>query len=61
MKRFLLLTLFFVPVALFYEGLKVVFGDTWVAVGVFTLTLIAGRIGLFFYRKSKGIHDEFLD
>jgi hypothetical protein len=61
MKRFVMLVLIFIPIALLYRALEYVFGDTWITVGVFAAALVLGRAGLFVYRKSKGIKDEFLN
>lgn len=53
--------MFFIPVFLLYEFIKNQFGDSWLAVGIFFFILVFGRIGLFFYRRTKGLKDTYLD
>ncbi len=60
-KRYLIYTALFIPVALLYVVLEHYFGDSWLTVGIFVVILLAGRIGLLLYRRAKGIHDSWLD
>lgn len=61
MKKFVLLVMIFIPVAFLYELLDKQFRDSWLSVGIFVLVLISGRVGLFIYRRSRGIKDTYLD
>jgi hypothetical protein len=61
MKRFFFLFAVFVPLAFFYVFLERTVGDSWVSVGIFAGVLIAGRLVLFLYRRSRGIKDTYLD
>lgn len=60
-KRYLIYTVLFIPVALLYIVLEHYFGDSWLAVGIFVVILVGGRIGLLLCRRAKGIHDSWLD
>jgi hypothetical protein len=44
-----------------YQVLKYFLGDTWLPAIIVMIGLIVGRIALFLYRRSKGIHDSYLD
>lgn len=61
MKRMLLMTAIFIPLALLYNILTQYFGETWLVVGAFCLLLVALRVGLYLYRRSRGIKDHYLD
>lgn len=61
MKRMLLMTAIFIPLALLYNVLTQYFGETWLVVGAFCLLLVALRVGLYLYRRSRGIKDNYLD
>lgn len=55
----LMYALIFLPFALLYNALEIYFGDSWwPAIIVMTLMIVA-RIGLFLYRRSKGIKDTW--
>lgn len=58
-KHYLLMTLVCIPLALLYVCLEWFFGNTWVTVGVFFGVLVVLRLGLYLYRRSKGIRDGF--
>ncbi len=60
-KHYLLMTLVCIPLALLYVCLEWFFGNTWVTVGVFFGVLVVLRLGLYLYRRSKGIRDGYLD
>ncbi|WP_213910472.1 hypothetical protein [Pseudomonas aeruginosa] len=60
-KHYLLMTLVCIPPALLYVCLEWFFGNTWVTVGVFFGVLVVLRLGLYLYRRSKGIRDGYLD
>lgn len=60
-KYFLIMTAVAIPVAYFYNLLEKYFGDTWMTVGVFAVVLIFLRVGLYLYRRTKGIKDNYLD
>lgn len=60
-KRYLIYTALFIPVALLYVVLEYYFGDSWLTVGIFVVLVLGGRIGLLLYRRSKGIHDSWFD
>jgi len=61
MRKFIFIFVILIPVAFLYEFLDKQFEGSWWAVLVFFLILIFGRIGLYFYRRSKGIKDTYLD
>ncbi|HEY0288390.1 MAG TPA: hypothetical protein VGC62_15480 [Pseudomonas sp.] len=58
-KRILLKGAIFLPFAILYNVLEVYLGDTWLTAGVFSIVLISLRIGLYLYRRSKGIKDTW--
>lgn len=60
-KYFLIMTAVAIPVAYFYNLLEKYLGDTWMTVGVFAVVLIFLRVGLYLYRRSKGIKDNYLN
>lgn len=60
-KYFLIMTAVAIPVAYFYNLLEKYFGDTWMTVGVFAVVLIFLRVGLYLYRRSKRIKDNYLN
>ncbi|MEF2119306.1 hypothetical protein V3423_19635 [Pseudomonas aeruginosa] len=60
-KHYLLMTLVCIPLVLLYVCLEWFFGNTWVTVGVFFGVLVVLRVGLYLYRRSKGIRDGYLD
>ncbi|MCQ3001623.1 hypothetical protein NLO98_17875 [Pseudomonas syringae] len=60
-KYFLIMTAVAILVAYFYNLLEKYLGDTWLTVGFFAVVLILLRVGLYLYRRSKGIKDNYLD
>ena len=60
-RDILLYAVIFLPFAVLYNVLEIYFGDSWwPAIIVITLMIIA-RVGLYLYRRSKGIRDTCLD
>jgi hypothetical protein len=58
-KRFFLFFAISLPFAFLAEFLEVRLGDSWWAVFVFCMVLFLARILVYFYRKNKGIPDNF--
>ena len=58
-KYYLLGTAIAIPIAYFYNILEKYFGDTWLTVGIFGFVLVSLRLGLYLYRRSKGIKDTW--
>lgn len=58
-RDILLYAVIFLPFAVLYNVLEIYFGDSWwPAIIVITLMIIA-RVGLYLYRRSKGIRDTW--
>lgn len=58
-KDVLIYALMFLPFALLFNVLEIYLGDSWwPAIIVITLMIVA-RIGLYRYRRSKGIKDTW--
>lgn len=53
MKRFLLLFIVFLPLALLYGFLEKHVGDNWLSVGIFCLVLVTVRLLFFLYERSR--------
>ena len=61
MLDFLKRVALFLPIYLYYVLLERLVGKNWITVAIFVLTLIVGRLALCFYRRSRGIWDEYVD
>ena len=61
MKAFILLFLFFIPIAFFYDYLDKKTDGSWWDGAVIAVILIMGRIILYIYRKNKNIRDDYFD
>jgi hypothetical protein len=60
-KYFISLFIVLLPFAFFYEFLEARLGDSWWSVFVFCMVLFFVRALIYFYRKSKGIPDDFCE
>lgn len=58
--NFLKYIVIFILIYFYYRLLEHFFGETWLSVGIFAVTLIVLRVVIYFYRKSKGIRDEYM-
>lgn len=61
MKEFLKLTLIALPFAALYNILEAYLNGSWIAAAIVIFLMAAARAGLYFYRKSKGIEDNWPD
>lgn len=56
-RDILLYALIFLPFALLFNVLEIYLGDSWWPAIIVITLMITARIGLYSYRRSKGIKD----
>ncbi|WNW12474.1 hypothetical protein RRX38_15420 [Pseudomonas sp. DTU_2021_1001937_2_SI_NGA_ILE_001] len=61
LKQFLIVFVVGLPFAILYSALEYYLPGTWWPAGIVITLMLLGRVGLYLYRRSKGIHDTWLD
>lgn len=61
LKQFLIVFVVGLPFAILYSALKMYLPNSWWPEGIVISLMLAARIGLYLYRRSKGIRDTWLD